>query len=124
MSLLTKDVAMTATANRREFELDYLLHPAGAFRTPMDVVTDPDMTVQEKRAILASWASDACAVEAAPDLRRPPSAPIVRFDDIMDALKRLDGDAADKPQYGKFINRAQRWKDLYRRDRGGRSLFG
>jgi hypothetical protein len=124
MSLLTKDVAMTATANRREFELDYLLHPAGAFRTPMDVVNDPDMTVQEKRAILASWASDACAVEAAPDLRRPPSAPIVRFDDIMDALKRLDGDAADKPQYGKFINRAQRWKDLYRRDRGGRSLFG
>ena len=115
---------MTATANRREFELDYLLHPAGAFRTPMDVVNDPDMTVQEKRAILASWASDACAVEAAPDLRRPPSAPIVRFDDIMDALKRLDGDAADKPQYGKFINRAQRWKDLYRRDRGGRSLFG
>jgi hypothetical protein len=124
MSLLTKDVAMTATANRREFELDYLLHPAGAFRTPMDVVTDPDMTVQEKRAILASWASDACAVEAAPDLRRPPSAPVVRFDDIMDALKRLDGEAVDKPQYGKFINRAQRWKDLYRRDRGGRSLFG
>ena len=37
----------------------------------MDVVNDPDMTVQEKRAILASWASDACAVEAAPDLRRP-----------------------------------------------------
>ena len=124
MSLLTKNVAMTATANRREFELDYLLHPAGAFRTPMDVVNDPDMTVQEKRAILASWASDACAVEAAPDLRRPPSAPVVRFDDIMDALKRLDGEAVDKPQYGKFINRAQRWKDLYRGDRGGRSLFG
>jgi len=115
---------MTATANRREFELDYLLHPAGAFRTPMDVVNDPDMTVQEKRAILASWASDACAVEAAPSLRRPPSAPVIRFDDIMDALKRLDGEAVDKPQYGKFINRAQRWKDLYRGDRGGRSLLG
>ena len=88
---------MTETANRKEFELDHLLHPAGAFRTPMDVVNDPDMTLQEKRAILASWASDACAVEAAPDLRRPPSAPTVRFDDIMDALKRLDGEAADKP---------------------------
>jgi hypothetical protein len=115
-------MAMTQTANRKEFELDYLLHPAGAFRTPMDVVNDPDMTAQEKRAILASWASDACAVEAAPDLRRPPAAPTVRFDDIMDALKRLDGDAAGKPQYGKFINRARRWKDLYRGQRAGGSL--
>ena len=114
---------MTQTANRKEFELDLLLHPAGAFRTPMEVVNDPDMTAQEKRAILASWASDACAVEAAPELRRPPSAPPVRFDDIMDALKRLDGEAANKPTYGKFINRARRWKDLYRSDRGGRSLF-
>jgi len=114
---------MTETANRKDFELDYLLHPAGAFRTPMDVVKDPDMTTQEKRAILASWASDACAVEAAPDLRRPPSAPIVRFDDVMEALKRLDGEIADKPEYGKFINRARRWKDLYHGGRGGSSLF-
>ena len=105
-------------------DMAYLLHLAGAFRTPMDVVADPDLTLQEKRAILASWASDACAVEAAPDLRRPPSAPTVRFDDIMDALKRLDGEAAAKPSYGKFINRAQRWKDLYRKDGGGRSLNG
>ena len=105
-------MAMTETANRKDFELDHLLHPAQAFRTPMDVVADPDMTVQEKRAILASWASDACAVEAAPDLRRPPSAPLVRFDDVMDALKRLDGDVADKPQYSKFINRARRWNCL------------
>ena len=114
---------MMQTENRKDFDLDRLLHPAGAFRTPMEVVNDPDMTVQEKRAILASWASDACAVEAAPDLRQPPSAPVVRFDDIMDALKRLDGETADNATYGKFINRARRWKDLYRSDRGGRSLF-
>ena len=114
---------MTETANRKEFELDYLLHPAGAFRTPMDVVADPDLTLHEKRAILASWASDACAVEASPDLRRPPAAPLVRFDDIMDALKRLDGEATSKPQYGKFISRARRWKDLYRSDRGRDSPF-
>lgn len=114
---------MTETANRKDFELDRLLHPAGAFRTPMDVVADSDMTVQEKRAILASWASDACAVEASHDLRQPPSAPIIRFDDIMDALKRLDGEAANKPTYGKFINRARRWKDLYRGDRGEQPLF-
>jgi hypothetical protein len=47
----------------------------------------------------------------------------VRFDDIMDALKRLDGDVADKPQYGKFINRARRWKDLYRSESGSDSPF-
>ena len=111
------------TENRKDFDLDRLLHPAGAFRTPMEVVNDPDMTVREKRAILASWASDACAVEAAPGLRQPPSIPVVRFDDIMDALKRLDGEAASKPAYGKFINRARRWKDLYHSGRGGRSLF-
>ena len=113
---------MMQNENRKDFDLDRLLHPAGAFRTPMEVVNDPDMTSQEKRAILASWASDACAVEAAPNLRQPPSAPVVRFDDIMDALKRLDGEAVGTPNYGKFINRARRWKDLYRSDRG-RSLF-
>ena len=37
--------------------------------------------------------------------------------------KHLDGEAVDKPVYGKFINRARRWKDLYRSDRGGRPLF-
>jgi hypothetical protein len=113
---------MTQTANRKEFDLDFLLHPAGAFRTPMDVVSDPDMTVQEKRAILASWASDACAVESAPDLRRPPTAPVVRFDDVLDALKLLDGDAARTHNDGKLTNRLRRWKDRNRSARGDRSL--
>ena len=49
-----------------EFDLATLLHPASAFAHPMDVVRDADLTLNEKRAILASWASDACAVEAAP----------------------------------------------------------
>ena len=115
---------MTQTAKQeREFNLDHLLHPASAFRTPMDVVNDPDMTAQEKRAILASWASDACAVEAAPGLREPAPSAVVPFDDVMDALKELDGKTADSPNYGKFINRAQRWKDLYRPVRRGRGPF-
>ena len=62
-------------------------------------------------------------MEAAPELRQPAGSSPVRFDDIMDALKRLDGETAGKPAYGKFINRARRWKELYRSDRGGRSLF-
>jgi hypothetical protein len=112
-------MAMTDATNRKEFDFSNFLHPARAFRTPRDVVADPDLTLHEKRAILASWASDACAVEASPELRRPPSAPVVRFDDIMDALKELDGEAARSPHYSKFISRARRWKDLYRADRRG-----
>jgi hypothetical protein len=52
-----------------DVDLDALLHPALAFKNPREVVNDPDLTLNEKRAILASWASDACAVEAAPTLR-------------------------------------------------------
>jgi hypothetical protein len=116
-----EDVAMKETA-KDPFDLQQLLHPAQAFDHPSQVVADPDLTLNEKRAILASWASDACAIEACPELRAGPKAP-VRFDDIMDALKRLDGEAANKPNYGKLINRAQRWKDLYH-SRSGRALLG
>jgi hypothetical protein len=56
----------------------------------MDVVRDHDLTFVEKRAILAAWASDACALEAAPVRQSPPDGPIIRFDDIMDALRVLD----------------------------------
>ena len=72
------------------FDLDALLHPAKAFAHPMDVMRDHDLTLNEKRAILASWASDACAVEAAPDLRPNGSGSFVRWDEIMDALRALD----------------------------------
>ena len=59
----------------------------------MDVARDPDLTLNEKRAILASWASDACAVEAAPELRVNAAGKIVRWDDIMDVLRMLDKEA-------------------------------
>lgn len=77
---------------RDVFDLDALLHPASAFAHPMDVVRDPDLTLNEKRAILASWASDACAMEAAPVLRVNNSGNVVIWDDIMDALRTLDKD--------------------------------
>jgi len=72
------------------FDLDALLHPARAFAHPSDVTRDPDLTLYEKRAILSSWASDACAVEAAPGLRELPGGRIVTFDEVMDALRKLD----------------------------------
>jgi|SRR6185295_8896941 hypothetical protein len=87
------------------FDLDTLLHPAHAFPCPADVLNDPDLTLSEKRAILASWASDACAVEAVPALRKPSGIAPIRFDDIMDALRELDrqGDGRPMPRYRRAL---------------------
>ncbi len=38
----------------RSDETFKLLHPASAFGHPSEVVDDPDLTINEKRAILAS----------------------------------------------------------------------
>ncbi len=73
---------------------DDLLHPARAFAHPSDVDDDPDLTLNEKRAILASWASDACAAESNPVVRETAEGGAARWDDIMDALKELDLRAA------------------------------
>jgi hypothetical protein len=102
------------------FDLNALLHPAQAFEHPLDVVRDPDLTLNEKRAILASWASDACAVEAVPELRKVPGGKVIRYDEIMDALKLLDAEAAGKT--GSGVRHPRRWKDRYR-DTGGHSLL-
>lgn len=80
---------------RANLDLDDLFHPARAFGHPSEVLNDPDLTTYEKRSILASWASDACAIEAAPELRSSPQGTLVRFDDIMDALRELDRQAGD-----------------------------
>ena len=71
--------------------LDRLLSPSRHYKHPDDVVRDPELDLGEKRAILSSWASDACAVESIPTLRRPPGMRhTVSFNAIMDALNRLD----------------------------------
>ena len=77
----------------RNLDLDALLHPSQIYEQPSDVVNDPDLSLNEKRAILASWASDACAVEAAPALRKNPCGRVVPFDEVMDALRALDRQA-------------------------------
>jgi hypothetical protein len=65
---------------------------------PMDVVSEPTLSLEEKRAILASWASDRCAVEAAPSLRRIPggSGQIVHIDEILEALRELDRQSGER----------------------------
>jgi hypothetical protein len=79
---------MSLKQNLSDFEA--LLHPARAYEHPRDVVADADLTLDEKRAILSSWASDACAVEDFPELREVSGIAPVKFDDIMDALRELD----------------------------------
>lgn len=94
------------------FDLDSLLHPAQAFEHPSHVVNDPDLTLNEKRAILASWASDACAVEAVPALRYAPGGKKpVRFDDVMEALRTLDKQAQQgdtSARYRRVLRRGRR----------------
>jgi hypothetical protein len=54
-------------------------------------VNHPQLEPEVKREILASWASDACAVEGTPALRKPPEvAQPLRLDDVMAALRNLD----------------------------------
>jgi len=61
---------------------------------PQDVLADRGLTDSEKRALLASWASDACAVENLPNWRKlPETGTLVPLDDILDALLALDGGA-------------------------------
>jgi hypothetical protein len=110
---------MNDGANDR-FELDELLHPANAFGHPSEVVNDPDLTVNEKRAILASWASDVCAMEATPDHRADPRGSPVRFDDIMDALRTLDRQANGH----RYRQSARRRRIFDRRRRDGNSNTG
>jgi len=92
--------------------LDRLLFPARHFNHPDEVVLDRTLDILEKRAILASWASDACAVESMPALRKPPGASNpVTFDAVMDALRRLDDSRAEvgcDPKERRVRDRPQR----------------
>jgi len=72
-------------------DLDRLLHPAQFYDRPADVLTDHSLKPSEQRAILSSWASDACAIDSKPILRQPSfAARPATFDDVMDALMELD----------------------------------
>jgi len=98
-----------------EGKSDHLTHP-------MAVVRNSTMTTDEKRSMLASWASDERAVPDNPSLRRLDNGCLVEIDDVLAALKRLD-QMADRPnpdELGKRSYRRQHWRTfsrLRRRDR-------
>jgi len=66
------------------------LNPSTNFMHPADVVADQWLTLADKRAILAAWASDVRAVPDAPGLRQLDNGAVVRIDDILQALRSLD----------------------------------
>lgn len=89
------------TIERNEFRNITALHALSVGRIlrrrqrydhPRDVLATA-LHIDEKRSILAAWASDLFAVDSRPDLRKPPGfrRPI-RCQDILDALRSLDED--------------------------------
>ena len=69
--------------------------PVSRITHPFDIAYHPTLEPEVKRAILASWASDASAVPGHPALRRPAGIDkAMPVDDGLDALRALDGTAA------------------------------
>jgi hypothetical protein len=97
---------------------------ARVWADPNYVLNDPAMTLAEKRALLASWASDARAVPNYPPLRQLESGAFVTIDAVLEALKRLDdleGRASPEPliewpRKGHWSRLGQRWRRYSRDD--------
>ena len=75
--------------------LERWLRPAVGFSHPRDVLKDPHLDRDEKRAVLASWASDASAVQDQPTLRwllgTPEPVPLAEVREALARLDRWDG---------------------------------
>ena len=88
----------TTALDDNVFDFNALLHPVTKFEHPRDVVSHAGLTLAEKRAILASWASDASAIASCPSLRAPEGfkAPVT-IDEILEALCALDEGPRNPP---------------------------
>ena len=70
--------------------------PFARYLHPFDVARHPSLEPEVKRAILASWASDRCAVKDQPGLRKPPGARrAVPIDEVFAAMRSLDEPRTD-----------------------------
>jgi len=88
--------------------------------SPLHIVTHPTLPLAEKRSLLASWASDRRAVPNSPSLRRLDDGRLVHIDDVLDALKLLDGVASEpiaservegrSPRRGHWSRLSRVWK--------------
>ena len=86
------------TAHDNVVDFNALMHPGTVFDHPRDVVCHPELTLAEKRAILASWASDASAIASCPSMRAPAGLKKpVTVDEILEALCAVDGGPRNPP---------------------------
>ena len=87
-------------------DLNFLREPATQVpmecqpRTPQEVLNHPSMSVEAKRATLASWASDRHAVPNFPGVRQIENGSLVSLAEILQALRDLD----DEPRTDTFSN--------------------
>ena len=92
------------------YDLNAILHPGSVFDHPRDVLADATLSRAEKRAILASWASDADAGDFVPEPagntgdkkrrvdRRNPGSPFQSGPLTANATRRQAGQAeVDRP---------------------------
>ncbi len=88
----------TTASDDNIVDFNALLHPGTVFGHPKDVLAARSLSTSEKRAILASWASDASAIASCLSLRAPAElkAPVT-IDEILEALCELDGGPRNPP---------------------------
>lgn len=80
------------------------VRPAIGFTHPDDVVKDPDLPPDEKRAILTSWASDASSVRDQPTMRWLLGTPDpVPYAAVRHALLRLEQLCPPEPPDGEVV---------------------
>ncbi|HVX80462.1 MAG TPA: hypothetical protein VHB23_03725 [Devosiaceae bacterium] len=60
------------------------------YSRPEEVASDPALTLERKRALLAHWASDIHALPNFPSLRSLARGVTVEVDEILEALRSLD----------------------------------
>jgi hypothetical protein len=87
---------------------------------PDEILGNPHLSLDEKRAVLASWLSDAHAVPDAPAWRQRDDGAFVKVEDVLEALKSLDNQGSSdrkqpsgsqKPSPFRWRRRSRRWID-------------
>ena len=103
-------------------ETNFDAKSTGLHSHPEDVLADQCLSDQDRRALLASWASDANAVTGVPWLRQLPSGSLVKLSEIFRALRALDALPEDsfgpsdtvaipfKRRFGKLLRNSTRFK--------------
>ncbi|WHO82612.1 hypothetical protein [Rhizobium leguminosarum] len=87
---MTHDMLQQAARNAMAMGPAVLLQGMELQR-PIDVVRAPALSVDDKRTILAAWASDFYAIDSMPALRQVPGMPEpISIDEVQSALKELD----------------------------------